>query len=101
MFFLSKTDIGVEIERGERIKIKRLCRRPVDPDDIEIEAALGKHAPRKFKLTVTAPGKDPQVFADLAMPGQDFHELQWLGFSSTSAEDSVFYLDNLRIKRVP
>ncbi|MCY3024484.1 MAG: right-handed parallel beta-helix repeat-containing protein, partial [Planctomycetota bacterium] len=68
---------------------------------IEIEAPLGKDAPRKFKLTVAVPGAAPQVFADLAMPGKEFEELHWLGFSSTAAVDSVFYVDNLRIKRTP
>jgi hypothetical protein len=34
------------------------------------------------------------------MPGRDFHELHWLGFSSTAAAGTVFYLDNLRLKRI-
>jgi hypothetical protein len=68
---------------------------------VEIEAALGKNAPKEFKLTVTPPNAASQVFTDLAFKGGDFHELHWLGFVSIAANNSVFYLDNLEIKRIP
>jgi hypothetical protein len=68
---------------------------------LEIEAPLGKTAPRKFKLTVCVAGAEPQVFGDLPISGKDFQELHWLGFCSTATEDSVFYVDNVRIKRLP
>ncbi len=67
---------------------------------VEMEAAVGKSAPRTFKLTVAPAGRPAQVFADLPMSGKNFKELQWLGFSSTAAEDVVFYLDNVRVARV-
>jgi hypothetical protein len=35
------------------------------------------------------------------MSGEQFSELHWLGFSSTAMADTVFYLDNLRIRRIP
>ena len=68
---------------------------------VEIEARMGKGAPRVFTLTLAAPGQPPQVFDKLAFSGSEFHELHWLGFSSTALADTVFYLDNLKIKRRP
>jgi len=67
---------------------------------VDIEATVGKDAPRTFRLTVAAAGAAPQVFANLAISGKEFQELHWLGFSSTAAVDSVFYVDNMRIKRL-
>lgn len=66
---------------------------------VEIETQLGKAAPHTFKLTVTPPGQPPKVVENLAT-GADFAELDWLGFISTAAADTTFYLDNLKIKRV-
>ena len=68
---------------------------------VEIEARMGKGGPQVFTLTLVAPGRPPRVFHNLAFPGSDFHELHWLGFSSTALADTVFYLDNLKIKRRP
>ena len=68
---------------------------------IEIQAAVGKNAAKKFTLTVVPPGGAAQAFADLPFAGKSFQELQWLGFSSTAAADTAFYLDNLKIKRLP
>ncbi len=70
---------------------------------VEIEAALGDHQPRTFKLVLTSvndqePGQ-AQAIAELPISGSEFRELQWLGFSSTAATDSVYYLDNLSFAR--
>jgi len=67
---------------------------------VEIEAALGKNAPKKYTLTVVAPGGARRVFADLPMSGKEFQELHWLGFVSTAAVDTAYYVDNLRIQRI-
>ncbi len=67
---------------------------------VEIQAPLGKSAARVFRLTLRPEGKQPKTFEALPMSGQDFRELQWLGFSSTAEADTAFYLDNLRIQRV-
>ena len=77
---------------------KVMARMPVQSwVHVELEASLSKNAPRVFKLSL-APAKGPaQTFRDLPISGRDFHELHWLGFSSTAAADTVFYLDNLRI----
>ena len=66
---------------------------------VEIEARMGSGAPRGFSVSLTVPGQAPEVFANLPLPGSDFHELHWLGFSSTALANTVFYLDNMKIKR--
>jgi len=65
---------------------------------VEIEARVGKEASRTFKLTLTPAGEPSQVFENLAMVGGQFSELHWLGFSSTAAADTAFFLDNLKIQ---
>ena len=67
---------------------------------IEIEARVGKESPRTFRLTVVAADEKAQVFDNLAMLGEQFSELHWLGFSSTAKEDTAFFVDNLRIQTV-
>ncbi|MFI5378314.1 MAG: GDSL-type esterase/lipase family protein [Tepidisphaerales bacterium] len=64
---------------------------------VQIDAALGKTAPRTFKLALTPTGAAPRVFDNLPITGADFHELHWLGFSSTAVADTAYYLDNLAI----
>ena len=63
---------------------------------VEIEATLGKDTPRTFRLTLQAAGGERQTFLDLPISGSDFRELHWLGFSSTAAADTAFYLDNVK-----
>ncbi|MCX6905695.1 MAG: right-handed parallel beta-helix repeat-containing protein, partial [Verrucomicrobia bacterium] len=65
---------------------------------VEIEAALGKSAPRTFRMTLTPAGSATQTFGDLPMTGAEFRELHWLGFSSTATSDAVYYLDNIGVK---
>ena len=62
---------------------------------VEIEAALGKAAPRTFQVKLTPAGGATQTFAGLPIAGAEFRELVWLGYSSTAAADTVFYLDNV------
>ncbi|MDD2597961.1 MAG: right-handed parallel beta-helix repeat-containing protein [Kiritimatiellae bacterium] len=63
---------------------------------IEIEAVLGKDAPRTFRVTLQVEGGERRIFADLPISGVDFRELHWLGFSSTATADTVFFIDNLK-----
>jgi hypothetical protein len=65
---------------------------------VEIEAALGQAAPRTFQLKLTPVGGATQTFPALPLSGTEFHELHWLGYSSTAAADTVFYLDNISIQ---
>jgi hypothetical protein len=67
---------------------------------VEIQAPLGKGAPGVFQLRLAAEGDPPRVFSGLPMSGQQFSELQWIGFSGTALADTAFYLDNLRIQRL-
>jgi hypothetical protein len=77
-----------------------LARMPVEEwVRVEIEAVIGKSAARVFKLTLTPKSAAPRTFPDLPISGKDFHEVHWLGFSSTAAADTAFYLDNVRISR--
>ena len=63
---------------------------------VEIDATLGKDASRTFRLSLTPQGGPTETFSDLPIPGSDFLELHWLGFSSTAKADTSFYLDNLK-----
>ena len=64
---------------------------------VEIEAMLGKGAARTYQLVLRPAGAKAQTFPGLPISGNEFHELHWLGFSSTAAVDTTFYLDNLKI----
>jgi len=66
---------------------------------VEIEALLGKNTPETFSLILALPGQAPQIFKGLPFAGSRCRELHWLGFVSNATEDSVFYVDNIRIKR--
>ncbi|HEY3321189.1 MAG TPA: right-handed parallel beta-helix repeat-containing protein [Planctomycetota bacterium] len=76
---------------------------------VEIKAALGKNAgatadlpnsaSRTFTLSISVPGAETKTFPELQITGRDFTELHWLGFSSVAAENAVFYVDNLKVKR--
>ena len=41
-----------------------------------------------------------RVFENLAMSGDRFDAVHWLGFSSTARADAAFFIDNLEIKAV-
>jgi hypothetical protein len=66
---------------------------------VQIEARLGKGAPRTFRLTLIPSGGPGRVFENLPMSGDQFAELHWLGFSSTATQDTTFFLDNLKIRK--
>lgn len=66
---------------------------------VQIDARLGRQAAGTFTLRLTPAGEPPKAFEKLAMAGSEFAELHWLGFSSTAAGDTAFFLDNLRIER--
>lgn len=87
---------------GVTVAGKRLATMPAGSwFHVEIETGVGGQAGRTFKLTLTPPGAPPQSFSDLPLGGTAFRELHWLGFSSISAVDTAWYLDNLRIVRAP
>jgi hypothetical protein len=93
---------SVQFARGGHVSAggKRLTAIPVGQwVHVELEARVGKGAPRTFKLTVVSSGKTAEVFENLPISGTEFRELQWLGFSSTATRDTAFFLDNMKIKR--
>lgn len=67
---------------------------------VEIEAALGDPATRVFSLKLKPAGALEQRFDSLPIPGAEFRQLHWLGFSSTALADTAFYLDNLSLKPI-
>jgi len=50
---------------------------------------------------LTPTGGSPRTFENLPVSGADFQELHWLGFSSTAAADTAFFLDNISVKPIP
>ena len=66
---------------------------------VEIEAQLGKGSPRTFTLRLTPAGAATQLVENIPFAGAGFVELHWLGFSSTAAADTAFFLDNLAIEK--
>ena len=79
---------------------RTLARLPTESwNYVEIEMTLGKDAPRVFQLTLKPARGPAQTFKNIPISGTDFHQLHWLGFSSTAASDTTFYLDNLKLRR--
>ena len=81
------------------LRMTPTLRAALTPDNLRCEQRtnpVGIDA-RVFTLTVTPKSGAPQAFPDLPISGKDFHEVHWLGFSSTATSDTVFHLDNLRI----
>lgn len=85
-------------QRGISVAGKSLCPVPLGRwFHVEIQAQVGTPSDRRFQLTVQLEGEPAKVFKDLTFSGEDFRVLEWLGFSSTAAADTTFYLDNLKI----
>jgi hypothetical protein len=77
---------------------KKLCQIPLGKwVKFEITAGLGKDANGKWALAITLPdAKEPQRFADL--PGDpQFKALFWYGFCSMAKENTVFYVDDIKL----
>ncbi len=65
---------------------------------IEIATTLGDESTGSYDLTVTLPGQSPRSFPELTYPGPKLPRLEWLGFVSLAQEQTVFYLDNIRLQ---
>jgi len=63
---------------------------------VTIDLELGEGAPRTYRLTLEAPGEEP-VVKDVPYKNAEFEKVTWLGISSTSDGDTVFYIDNWRL----
>ncbi|MHB8969382.1 MAG: right-handed parallel beta-helix repeat-containing protein [Pirellulaceae bacterium] len=68
---------------------------------VSIEGPVGKTAAQRYQVTLTTSDAEPRVWRDFPYAGDAFRELHWLGFSSTAATDTAFYLDNIKIEVLP
>jgi hypothetical protein len=66
---------------------------------LEIAADLGGGRSGTWTLTVTIPGQSPRRFENLAFGSPDFQRLTWVGFISNANANTVYYVDNLQLKR--
>lgn len=65
---------------------------------LEIAAGLGEQSTGTWELSVRLPGQEPQVFRNLPNgSGGDWKKLDWLGFSSNTNQEAVYYLDEIEI----
>jgi hypothetical protein len=80
---------------------KHLATMPLDqPFHLAIEFALGL-SPPTYELTVGAPGKPPERFENLAYAAPAFSRCTWLGIVSQATTRTRFYVDNVRLERLP
>lgn len=63
---------------------------------VDIRFRLGSGAPKTFRVTLSAPGREP-VTAEVPFPSAHFERVTWLGISGTSDAAATFYIDNLRL----
>jgi hypothetical protein len=68
---------------------------------LDFVAALGKQATGSYDLAVTVAGEPPKRFEKLPTGSPAWKSLRWLGFISLATERTVFYLDNVSLKRSP
>jgi len=64
--------------------------------NVNIHLHLGPEAPSTYRLTLTAPGRDPLI-RELPYQAREFHRIDWLGIASTSQTSTAFYIDNLKM----
>ncbi|MFW6161540.1 MAG: right-handed parallel beta-helix repeat-containing protein [Planctomycetota bacterium] len=67
---------------------------------VEIVCRLGQGATGQYDVTVSVPGHT-QRFDGVPCAAPGFGRLQWLGFMSMASARSVWYLDNVRLDRLP
>jgi len=63
----------------------------------EVASGLGSESTGTWDLVVTLPGEEPKRFERLKNGSPEWKALHWLGFSSTAAKRTVFYLDNFEL----
>lgn len=61
----------------------------------DMSCALGDGANAQWNLTVTLPNQAP--ISGKFTCDKDFRSLDWLGFTSNANDESVFYLDDLKV----
>jgi hypothetical protein len=85
---------------GVQLKVagKTLLELPIDQwMHFEIAAGLGNSSKNTWDMTVTLPGQTPRQFESLKNGSTKFTQLTWIGFTSSAAKQTVFYLDNIKL----
>ena len=68
---------------------------------IEIACPIGRDAADRYRLSVTLPGGEPQVFDELPVGVEPLRKLTWIGFISDATEQTRIYLDNVKLTWAP
>jgi hypothetical protein len=63
---------------------------------VDIHFELGEGKPKAFQFNLTAPGREP-ITAEVPYVSPAFERVTWLGISSNSDTETVFYIDNLKL----
>lgn len=62
----------------------------------DIQIALGKSNKGTYRFELTIPGKE-SIVKELPIQNPKFKNITWLGITSNSKEDAIFFIDNLRM----
>jgi len=94
---------SVKVENGDvKVGGKTLLNLPLGKwVHFEFVCPLGSQATGRYDLTITPPGQAPERFEGLPFGHGEWRRLQWLGFISLATDTTVFYLDNLKLERLP
>jgi len=65
---------------------------------IKVSCGMGNKANGTWDLQLTLPGQQPQMFKAIKMPAPGIKQLTFIGFISNATEDSVLYIDNVKLK---
>jgi hypothetical protein len=65
------------------------------------QPGIATQPPKTFRLEVTPAGQPAQVFPAVPYLHPNFTRLTWIGLCTSGAPGSVFYVDNLRVERLP
>ena len=63
---------------------------------VDIAIELGHGTPKTYQLVLSAPGRTP-ITTEVPYFSTAFETITWLGISSTSDAETVFYIDNLKL----
>ena len=67
---------------------------------LELDFVLGS-APPTYGLTIGQSGKPPERFEKLPYANPEFARCTWLGVVSYATAKTHFYVDNIRLERLP
>ncbi len=95
-----RTGPMLEFENGEvRTGGRKLAVLPAGAwMHVEITAKLGVASDGKWSCTLSVPGREPQIYADLAFVNKEMKGLDWLGFVGAGTAASKCWLDEIEIE---